>query len=417
MTSRIVPVFCLLAALAATAPAQNWLYLTPDGAWISRTTPAAEQQEMVLEIPGDAREIWIENEAMLRHWSRTRGTRPEGLAPGTPVNVPVSVAGRAGIPAGEYEVVQVIPFGVTARPTARPDALTVLSPTVLTESDITGSTSAQDRLELVGDLSMPRQVAWFTDAISGDATYRLDMGDNGHLPQLTQSLIIDNRGGAISVDGLMFEHVTGGRTMPPVRAMSEMTMSATVSETQEAVSDQAAVITSPRPRSLTPDSLTVLPVSNQRVDVAFSYHHRLFLDSGGGMQPSRQTLEVSATGGDELPRLAGPVSVNWFDQKRARQAGYYPAGQPERVRVDLGTSPLVSASIRPQSENNSSAPDYQLRVTNRTEEAVAWSAEIVWQDADSRHQHRLSDTLAPGESVWSIRRQQGELIVTLETGG
>ncbi len=417
MASRIVPVFGLLAVLAGSASAQNWLYLTPDGAWVSRSAPATEDQELALEIPAEARDVWIEDEGELLHWSRTRGAHPEGLAPGTPVRVPVSVAVQAGIPAGEYVVVQVMPFGVTARPTERPGTLTVLSPAVLTESDITGSTAAQDRLHLAGDLSRPREIAWFTDAISGEATYRLDMRKDGQAPRLTQSLIIDNRGSRISVDGLAFERETGNRAVPSARAVSEMAMTSTAGGPQESVSDQAAVISSPEARTFAADSLAVLPISSQPVDVVFSYQHRLYLESWTAMQPARQALELSATSGNELPRVTGPISVNWFDQQRARQSAYYPAGQTDRIRVDLGTSPLVTASLEPDAENRDRLTVYTLRVTNRTEETVPWSVEILWQDTDSRNQHRLSATLAPGESLWTIRQQSGELTVTPETGG
>ncbi len=222
-------------------------------------------------------------------------------------------------------------------------------------------TSAQD-FGLTLQVKQPTQeknqlfYAWQTPEVSAEVTYRLEANT------LYQEMFIANHSSeTYRAGGYSFAQ---SQNRPAVAAMAMRSFGdsaeSMVSSPKVGESEGIPTLYSDKPLRLDAGANIWLPVAQVELDSVERQYNLNWDSRQSGQQYAQTQLVLKA---NSLPDIPGQLKVGVFDQQLAIQKTYYQVSTSTEARLDLGQSALVSVSSTQARENL-----WRLTFSNRSKE-------------------------------------------------
>jgi hypothetical protein len=364
----------LVSHVCAQALDIDWLYLSPNGSWLSKTESLISEQSQ-LNLPVDSlqsHQFWwqSDNPDVQLSWKQAD---PMGLPK---KGTPVEIAGESGLwlikEVNANHLVLQQGRDVRYWPQSQWHLLTWTS-TDDQGMSLTVRQAEKRKSELF--------YAWQNMNVQAEVRYRLDEDERG--AYLHQELIISNLSDTDYVaSGYSYAQQTG---QPQVMAMRMAVESdAFVSAPVASESQGVPTLVSKEPVQLSAMSHLWLPVSTTELsDVSRDY--RLQWDTRSqGLQNAQ--MSILLTSRDSLPDIAGPIKIGVFDQQIAVMESQYQPSTEKSAELNLGSSALVSMESSRVGEGQ-----WKLLFSNRSEESAA--VEFLVQHWDGKQNQRVPMTI------------------------
>lgn len=385
-----------LAGFVGQAQAQvldlDWLYLSPNGSWLSKTESLLSEQTQ-LNLPVDSlqsHQFWWQsnNPDVQLAWKQAD---PMGLPK---KGTPVEISGESGLwlikEVNANHLVLQQGRDVRYWPQSQWHLLT------WTSTDDQGmSLTVRQPEKQKGELFY----AWQNMNVHAEVRYRLDEGESG--ASLHQELIISNLSDT--------DYVAGGYSYSQQSAQPQVMAMRMAVESDAIVSAPVASESQGVPTLVSDDTVQLsamshvwLPVSETVLsDVKRDY--RMQWDTRSqGLQKAQ--MSISLTAKTKLPDIAGPIKIGVFDQQIAVLESQYQPSSEKTAELNLGASALVSLQSSMVGEN-----EWKLVFSNRSEESA--TVEFLVQHWDGKQTQRVPMTVRLDAS------SEKTIDIELATGG
>lgn len=339
---------------AANEVTVDWLYFSPSGSWLSRADVLTDSENRV-QLPVAALDQnsfwWHASDPNTQVWWPSAEHRFQPKI-GSEVSAD-TLNGRWFISEVNGDVM-VLSQGVNYRywPKNQWHLLNIRQPNQLDSLALT----VKQPLVQESDFDY----AWRDNNVSATIQYQLVKSDNDW--QLRQELVVMNRAQyAVDAPGYSFAAANQAPVFPMMsRAMAADSLEMAAPQASE--SEGISTLISQQPISIPAQTQVWLPVRVVNIGAVQRGYNLNWDSRQQGVSVAQSEWLLNST--DDLPEIPGPVTVAVFDQQIASLSSYYSADQARNVRLDMGTSNLVTLTTSQVSSNR-----WELLVSNRSDQA------------------------------------------------
>lgn len=385
------------AAMAEEPISAEWLYLSGDGAWVSRATEL-RKTTTALPLPVDALEasaFWWRSDqpGLTLNWQTP--SRKGWLSEDTVVQV----EGWSG----SWTVVQlddglmVLAQAGNRRPLPKSQwhrLSWIVGQNIDAAFELT-VTQPEEQADAF-------QYAWFDRNIGADISYVLDLGRE--TPNLRQQLVLHNQSDyTVSAPGYSYAQSRDEGRVMMTRDMSAKESDMAVGTPAPGDSAGQATLVSEQPLILPEQSHIWLNV--QRVDLTDVLHQYRFHWSTrqSQIQPGQWSVQISTE--DALPAMAGRVQIAVWDRQVAVLETEYRPQRANRATLELGASDMMTLATE-----SLGGQEWLLTLTNRNSQSVEAVLELSHYDDGRQDQSGLTLPVpAQGEVQVRVRLRNDQL--------
>lgn len=347
----------LLAGLTPLSQAleADWLYLSSNGAWVSRTASLLNESTP-LQLPVDqlqAHQFWWQSDVtdLRLVWSQ-----PDPL--GLPVKGdPVEIDGESGL----WLVKDVSPSHLILQQGRNvrywPQSQWHL---------LSWTSAAELGLSLTVEQPNNRKgqlfYAWQTPDLSADVHYRLQ--EHNGQSTLVQELVVSNLSDIdYQAAGYSYAQAASQAPVMMARTMALESDAMSVGTPKSGQSQGVPTLMSDQPVVLAANANVWLPVSATPLSEVERQYQLQWDSRQQGLQRAQSALLLRAE--EALPDLSGPVKVGVFDQQVALLESVYQPSSEQAASIQLGQSALVTMTSRQTREGH-----WTLAFSNRTDDTA-----------------------------------------------
>lgn len=387
-----IAVLSAATALAEGPVQADWLYLTHDGAWVSRSDEL-RKQTTTLPLPVEhltAGDFWwqADDSSLMLNWqtSDKKGWLTEDTV--------VQIDGWSG----SWNVVQlddklmVLAQAGVRRPLPHNQWYRlswVVGQNLDTTFELAVTQAEAERNAF--------RYAWFDDSMSAEVRYSLDLAEGSG--RLRQQLVLRNSSNyTVSAPGYSYAQSQGeGREMM-TRQMSMSTepeADAKVGTPRASDSSGQATLVSDAAVTLPENSVVWLEVQTVELSqVDHKYRFNWYTRQSETI-PGQWTISIAAD--DDLPALGGPVQVAVWDRQVALLETQYRPQRSNQARLDLGQSDMMTLATE-----SLGGQEWLLTLTNRNSQMAEAALELNHRDESRLEQAGLTIPV-PGNSEVKVR--------------
>jgi hypothetical protein len=362
----------LLAALTILAPwadasdpvEADWLYLTANGTWVSRTA-TLRQTETALPLPVEqlsASAFWwsAEDPDLSVFWQSPENA--SWVREGSLVQV-IDWPGSWTVVQNQEDLLILSQAGIRrSLPQASWDRL----------SWVVGQNQEENlslRISQPQDSNNSLAYAWLEDRVTAEVRYSLDY--RGETPILLQQLVVHNNADYdLEAPGYSYAQSRQQPVMMMARdAMASNTGQADLGRPESGDSSGQATLSSDEGIRMPANSHAWLPVAGVELSSIDHQYGFNWSTRQQGSMPGQWIMSVSSQ--EALPAIAGPVQIAVWDQQVALLETHYQPEQDNQATLSLGASDMVTLGTE-----SLGGSEWELVVTNRNSHDIEARLEL-----------------------------------------